>query len=207
MSDTHTAEAESAPAEAPATESEAPATTKKKKRKRVDFGWLKADGEVTKDIAEAAAFTHKTLSTDAMHIMPFNEVDQDIARMLMAHGLKQKSGDCASGARANDNDEDEAVAELFADFKEGNWRGDRGESVAGVKALAEALAFLKGSTDIEAYVAWVSEQSEDQRKDLRKHASVAARIAQVRAERLAAKAKEATEALPDIDLGDTADVA
>ena len=193
MSETHveTEATEAAP--------EAPKADDKPKRKKVDFGWLNAEGEVTKDIAEAAAFTHKTLSTGQTHVMLFTDVDTDIARMLMAHGLKQKSGDCASGARANKQDEDEAVIALFEDFKEGNWRGDRGESVAGVKALAEALAYCKGSEDVASYVEWVTGQSEEQRKELRKHPQIAARIAQVRAERLAAKAAESTvDALPDI---------
>lgn len=176
----------------------ATATPAKKKTKKAELQWLNAKGEVTKNIMEAAGFRHGVLSSGNDYDIMFADVHKDVRAPAMAHGIKQWSTDTASGARANGIDEDTAVRSLLDDLRAGNCPGERGESIAGVAALASALAVLKGvALDDEAgqskWFDLVNGWDEDERKKWRNNPQVKIEIQRQKLARMEAAAGAAED--------------
>lgn len=122
----------------------------------------------------------------------FSDLNDEIKDRLFQHGLSQKVGDASAGTETVE----EAIAEtkrVIARLVAGDWKSVR-EAGAGPKIglLVEALARLTGRS-VEDCRMVVDSLEDDKRKALRGHQQIKAVMADIRAEREKAKAKEEGE--------------
>lgn len=116
-------------------------------------------------------------------------LDESIQTELMLHGALQKIGDSYSSAGGDFAFGIAAAEKVVENLKNGNWgtvRTGSGESKKASGELASALAALQGK-EIEVVVAALEAATDEQKKALRAHPAVKAKIAEIRA----AKAQEA----------------
>ena len=117
------------------------------------------------------------------------ELSEEMQQELMIHGALQKIGDSYSSAGGDFAFGIAAAEKVVENLKNGAWgsvRAGSGESKKASGELATALAALQNK-DIAEVVAALENATDEQRKALRAHPAVKAKIAELRAE----KAKEA----------------
>lgn len=120
------------------------------------------------------------------------ELPEDVQRMLMLHGLKQKLVD-AYNTKADDVDHARNIAEdLWAMLKRGEWSA-RPEGTGGI--LVEAVMRVKGIDRATAKAA-IDNLDRDGKKRLEAHPAIKAAKAEIMAER-AKSAAEAAEGMDD----------
>lgn len=137
------------------------------------------------------------LETGAELVCNLSELPKEITNHLLVHAINAKVGDSAADPKV---DAMTAMQETWAQLVAGEWNARSGEgSGAGrVTLLAEGIA-LATERSIEDVVAMLAEKSEDEKKELRKHAQVKAAIEQITAKRAAEKAKASAKAAKDAD--------
>lgn len=117
------------------------------------------------------------------------ELSEEMQQELMLHGALQKIGDSYASAGGDYAFAIAAVEKVAGNLRDGNWGSTRtssGESKKSSGELVTALALLQGKTTAEVSVA-LEAASEEQRKAIRAHPAIKAKIAELRA----AKAAEA----------------
>jgi hypothetical protein len=140
-----------------------------------------------------------TFSDGTTRSYALRELPEEIQQRLMIHGALQKGGDSYASVKGNVSEGVASLDKVFENLSGGRWTAGReeGEAKPRTTELAEAFSRIKGVSIEEAQAA-VEAATEDQRKNLRKHDRVKAVIAQIRAEKAAAKlAKSGAE---DVDL-------
>jgi hypothetical protein len=195
---------------------EAPAKAKPKRRKVANHEFRGADGKKVTNPTNATLYAYQFVDDNGDPakddegnldeiVQDVTEYPQEIIKALALFGLKTKTTNTTSQARQADADEREAVQDMVSSFLSGAWTGDRGESMAGVKLLAESIIRAKGgdwkdSEAVERMVAWLSDQSEDDRDGLEKNAAVKSAMKLIRAERVIERTQQptSTEGLDDI---------
>ena len=178
-------------------------------RKVADHVFLNAEGEKVTDLAQAATYEYRSIADwtqnesgdwvpvyGEIHRYYFDDMPEATLKAGFAFGLKTKATNTASGVRnastESDKTEDEALAELLDDLKRGVWTSsERGGGGSGLQIMAEAIARLKGTDNIDAVLTWLQGQSEEQREALAKDKAIKSAIGTIRAERRAAKGIEA----------------
>lgn len=120
--------------------------------------------------------------------LDLSTLSEDIQQELMLHGALQKLGDSYASAGGDFAFGIAAVEKVMGNLQDGNWGTPRaaGEGKKSVGELATALAAIKGQ-DVATVAAALEAATEEQRKALRSHPAVKAKIAEIRA----AKAAEA----------------
>lgn len=121
----------------------------------------------------------------------------------MFHGLNQKIRDAAAGfsKEADYDGAFEAMAKVIGALESGEWERKGGAAAANLDDLATAIAQIR-NVDVAKAKAAVEKATPDQRAGWAKNARVAAIMADLKAQRLAEKAKAATDDdLSAIDLG------
>ena len=109
---------------------------------------------------------------------------EDMVRRLAIHGLSQKLGDSYASA-SGVADAIEKCQDTLDMLVEGQWSAGR-DSTGGV--LVEALHRATGQ-DLDECRRLVAGFTDDKKKELKKHAGIAAAIAAIQSEKAAAKAK------------------
>lgn len=158
-----------------------------------------------------AKFCEKTLDLDTQtveftfesgdtRVLDLTRVPEETKLHLMLHGASQKGGDSYASAKGNTAEALTALDKVIDNLYAGLWTAGRGDGVAKPRTteLAEALARIKG-VELGVASAAVTNADEEQRKTWRGHSKVKAVIAQIRAEKAAAKLAKSDE--EDIDLG------
>ena len=117
----------------------------------------------------------------------FNE---DMLTNFLKNGISQKLGDSYAGAA----DVEEAIESFMSTLeacKNGEWtlRGT-GEGKPRVTQLAEALAAVTGK-EIQACVDRIAEMDDAEKKALKDHAAIKAKLAEIQAQRFLEKAQKA----------------
>lgn len=186
-----------------ATETEAAAPKAKKRRKVATHEFRTADGKKVTNPANAASYAYQAVDADDEIIwereMSLANYPQEIRDALAYFGLKTKSTNTTSQARQQNADEAEFLDDMDASFRSGEWKGDSGESMAGVKLLAEALLRAKGNdwqdeAKVAQMVEWLGGLTEEQRDGYEKNPAVKSAIKLIRAERVIAKTSEPADA-------------
>lgn len=118
-----------------------------------------------------------------------SSLPEDIQESLMIHGALQKIGDSYASAGGDFGFGIAAAEKVIENLRNGLWGSARtgsGESKKSSGELATALALLQGK-DVAEVVAALEAATDEQRKAVRGHPAVKAKIAELRA----AKAAEA----------------
>ena len=126
---------------------------------------------------------------DTVVSVDLSELSEEMQQELMIHGALQKIGDSYSSAGGDFAFGIAAAEKVIENLRNGAWgstRAGSGESKKSSGELATALASLQGK-DVATVVAALEAATDEQRKALRAHPAVKAKIAELRAE----KAKEA----------------
>lgn len=151
---------------------------------------------------KAPKFCSKSYEDDGLAIFAFgdgekltanvSEFSEEIKFELMMHGMMQKVGDSYASAKGNYEAAKKAARAVIDQLANGQWTASRatGEAKPKTGELVEALAAIKG-IDVSTVAAAVEKASDEQKKVWRRHPAVAAKIAELRAERALAKAKKA----------------
>jgi hypothetical protein len=115
------------------------------------------------------------------------QLNEEIQRTALIHGLKQKLVDAAAisrnpdtGKSATADDKYAAVREVYDRLLAGQWNAERGEGSGTL--LLQALCRMHNK-DATAVREWLAKKSADEQKALRTNPKVAAVIAQIQAER------------------------
>jgi len=127
-------------------------------------------------------FTHGETSNYVLAELP-----EAIRLNLALHGLSQKCGD----AYSSEKDPAEAKAkadEVWARLKSGEWVIRRARGEGSVTLTIEAVAAIQGRPTAEIQAVWDS-LDEERKKAVRADAAVKAKMAEIKAARLAAKAE------------------
>lgn len=133
-----------------------------------------------------------TFESGDVRVLDLTRVSEETLLRLALHGASQKGGDSYASAKGNTAEALASLDKVIDNLYAGLWTAGRGEGEAKPRTteLAEALARIKG-VDIATAVAAVENADEDKRKAWRGHAKVKAVIAQIRAEKAAAKLAKA----------------
>ena len=137
------------------------------------------------------------IATGAELEVDVNKLPDAIKTSLLVHGVNAKVGDSAADPKV---DAMEAMKTTWEQLKEGIWAArSSGDGAGRTTVLAEALQRVTGQ-ELEAVNAKLSEMSDEEKKDLRKHGQVKSAIADIKAEKAKAAAKAAKST--DADEGD-----
>lgn len=141
-----------------------------------------------------------TFNDGTVRSVDLRSLPEEIQNRLMIHGMLQKGGDSYASVKGNTAEGIANLDKVIKNLQDNNWTAGReeGEAKPRTTELAEALARIK-EVDIATAQAAVEAADEDKRKAWRSHAKVKAVIAQIRAEKAAAKLAKADTA--DVDLG------
>jgi hypothetical protein len=148
-----------------------------------------------KDYDEEAKVFSIVFADGAKAEVALESLPSNIVTLLALHGLSQKLGDSYASVKgdvlAAKNKFEAVLKQLMA----GEWKQARegGEGGSKVTELAEAIARFK-SAPIEKANAVVAKATDEQVKAWRANAKIKAIIAEIRAEKAAARAKAAEEA-------------
>jgi hypothetical protein len=130
--------------------------------------------------------------------LDLNEIPEETREDLMVHGALQKIGDSYASAGGDYAFAIAAAEKVIGNLRSGLFnavRSGSGESKKGVGELATALAALQGKEVADVAVA-LEAATDEQRKALRSHPAVKAKIAELRA----VKAAEALAKAGDVSL-------
>lgn len=128
--------------------------------------------------------------------LDLSEIPEETQQDLMVHGALQKIGDSYSSAGGDFAFAQAAAEKVIENLKAGLWGAARtgsGESKKSVGELASAVAALQGKDVAEVALA-LEAASDDQRKAVRAHPAVKAKIAELRAIKAAEALAKAGEA-------------
>lgn len=153
-----------------------------------------AEGKDTSNIT-AILFEFEDKTTETFSL---DDVNDAIRVRAMWHGFSQKIGDSYAAAGKAENPlgfAKESVRETIAQLKGENaaWRAAAGEGGPRVTDLAIALSRVSGKS-VDECVAYLEEQSDEQKKTWRKKPKVALELAKIAAEKQAAKLAKLQEA-------------
>lgn len=134
-------------------------------------------------------------------IVEADALSEAVQKRGLLHGLSQKIGDAGALPAGATLAEKYAALRAMADrLIAGEWLKARGEGETSTGLLREALARMFPGRDIEAFLAG---KSKEQKAALRNTAKLAAIIAQIRAERAAAKdTGEGDDLLAELEEGE-----
>ena len=127
-----------------------------------------------------------------------SELSEEIQNDLMAHGALQKIGDSYASAGGDFAFGIAAAEKVIDNLRNGLWGSTRvgsGESKKGSGELVTALALLQNKS-VEEVSAALEAATDEQRKVIRAHPAIKAKIAELRA----AKAAEALAKAGDVAL-------
>ena len=145
--------------------------------------------------AEGTTVSFK-FGNDTVVSLDLSTLSEDMQQELMIHGALQKIGDSYSSAGGDFAFGIAAASKVIENLTNGNWgsvRAGSGESKKASGELATALAALQGK-DIADVVAALENATEEQRKALRAHPAVKAKIAELRAQKAAEALAKAGDA-------------
>lgn len=128
--------------------------------------------------------------------LDLSELDENIQNDLMVHGALQKIGDSYASAGGDFAFGQAAAEKVIANLRAGNWGAARtgsGESKKSVGELITALAMLQ-SKPVEEVAAALEAATDEQKKAVRAHPAVKAKIAELRAAKAAEALAKAGEA-------------
>lgn len=128
--------------------------------------------------------------------LDLSTLSEDMQQELMIHGALQKIGDSYASAGGDFAFGIAAAEKVIDNLSNGLWgsaRASSGESKKGSGELATALALLQGK-DVAEVTAALEAASDEQRKAVRAHPAVKAKIAELRAAKAAEALAKAGEA-------------
>lgn len=125
-----------------------------------------------------------------------SELDEEVQRGAMIHGILQKGGDSYAGAAGDYAFAKAALRKVLDNLLAGNWKAERaaGEGKPKTGELALAIAELKGIEVAQAQTA-IEAMTEEQVKGVRAHPVVKAKIAELRARKAQEAAAKSNQAL------------
>ena len=144
--------------------------------------------KATKSI-EGDVITIDFEETEQKLVADINDLPAEMISRLAMHGFSQKLGDSYAGCTAEEAFE--KASAVLQDLKDGNWTTRVAAAGPRTTQLAEALAAVTGRT-IEEAAAKLEEMDDDKKKDLRKHAQIKAKLAEIKAAKAAEAAAKAT---------------
>jgi len=115
----------------------------------------------------------------------------EIQTQLMAYGISQKLGDSYAGSEGPDEAQ-AAFQSTLDQLAAGEWKVRRASGAPRVTQLAEALAAVTGQ-ELAVCQEKIAGMDDDQRKGLRAHPQVAAKLAEIKAQKAQAAAAKALE--------------
>lgn len=123
-------------------------------------------------------------------------VPAELLNQAAGHGIVQKGGDSAAGAK-NLDDAFEAILQVKENVEKGDWNARvEGSGFSGVSVLAKALVeHSKGAKSIEQIREWLKTKSQGDKVALRNSASLRPIIERLEAEKASKGAKVDAEAL------------
>jgi hypothetical protein len=130
-------------------------------------------------------FTHGESSVYALSDLPAH-----IQTQLALHGISQKGGDSYSGEK-EPREAKASADEVWARLVSGEWVVRRQRSEGSVTLTIEAVAALQNRTTEEIFKIWENLDDET-KKEVRADPGVKAKMAEIKAIRLAEKAREET---------------
>ena len=129
-------------------------------------------------------------------LLSFNvdALSDDIKRELLFHGVMQKVGDAAAGAKGSFDDGVANCGRVIEQLQAGQWTATRGggEAKPRVTDLANAIARLKG-IEVEKALSAVEAATDEQRKAWRALPAVKLELARIREERARKALEEAVK--------------
>lgn len=154
---------------------------------KIEKGFINADKELVRSpVADATAF--QVTYGDQSLVLTLSELSPEVLHMAALHGLSQKIGDAASGYAKSGIDPLAAMGAVIDQLREGNWNKPSlgGSGTAQANLLAEALSRAMDKPVADCIKA-IDGLDDEQKKALRKRPIVAAKIAEIQAERKAAQ--------------------
>lgn len=145
--------------------------------------------------AEGTVVSFK-FGNDTVVSLDLSTLSEDIQQELMVHGALQKIGDSYASAGGDFAFAIAAAEKVVENLTNGLWgsaRASSGESKKSSGELATALAQLQGK-DVAEVVAALEAATDEQRKAVRAHPAVKAKIAELRAAKAAEALAKAGEA-------------
>jgi hypothetical protein len=170
---------------------------------------LDSAGNVQDEWSGAAGIRYTILRNGKSFDLMFSDLPDDIVKGFAAFGAVTAAGNVTNTIRNSDEgkslppdqvaeDEAEALANWIDNLRQGNWTGPRGELEAGLQTLAEAysraMADEGHSISVEDAKARLEAVDKAKRKEVRNNVKIAAKIAEILAERK--RAKVAADAAP-----------
>ncbi len=128
------------------------------------------------------------------------DLSDEMVQRLAIHGMSQKIGDSYAGSDTAD-EAFELASGMVDRLKAGDWAAARasGGGAGRVSMLVEALAAATGQSEDECKRV-INAMDDAGKKQLKKHAAVAAQLAKITAERAAEKAAKAAAAAEGAEL-------
>lgn len=153
-----------------------------------------AQAKAKKEIREDGNGVNFNFSNGEVLECTLDSIPEEVQKHLMLHGLSQKVGDSYAGM---DTVEEclETASAMFERLVKGEWTAARQSSgTPKTSQLFEALVRCMPNKSAEEIQTLLENMDDEKKKALKKHAQVAAAIAEIQAERAAEKAKKAAEA-------------
>ena len=127
--------------------------------------------------------------------LDMSELSEEILQDLAIHGALQKIGDSYASAGGDYAFAMAAASKVMQNLRDGNFNSARaaGEGKQKIGELAQALAELQGKNVSEVTLA-LEAASDEQKKALRAHPAVKAKVAELRAKKAAEALAKATTA-------------
>ena len=175
------------------------------KAKRATKAYILPDGTESRHASpEAAALLFKFAEGEE-HKVSLSDFPEETLRAAAWHGLSQKLGDSFASAKDSDDTPEEMFLNQYDALKRGDWVKERASAGPRTTMVAEALhrAVPSKYPTVDDAQAAVSAWSKEEREGKLKVPALAAKIAEVKAERAAEAAAKAAAKAGD---GDTSDL-
>lgn len=150
------------------------------------------DGSPNPNAGQPTGLILFTFSDDSTETFDLGKSNDAMKYRLALHGAGQKIGDSYAGAASDENPLEfakTAVRETIAQIYAGTWRVGGGGGGPRINELAQAMARATGET-LEAMVEFVGAMTDEEKKVYRKKPKVAAKLAEIAAEKAIARAAE-----------------
>lgn len=168
---------------------------------KIEKGFLVNGETVRSPQADATAFI---VSYGGKQLtLELSELSREVLHMAALHGLSQKIGDAASGYARTGINPLSVMGAVMEQLKAGHWNKPSagGSGAAQANLLAEALSRAMDKPLADCIKA-IDGLDDGQKKDLRKRPVIAAKIAEIQAERKAAQMAELEKAAKNDKLDD-----